>query len=45
MGKGAEVADLEQWEKHHFRLKVEVGSMGERMVIKSSVESEHQHLA
>lgn len=48
MDKGAEVAGLEQWKKHHFRLKVEVGPVDagqmEEMTVKSAMrESEHQH--
>lgn len=48
MGKGAEVAGLEQWKKHHFRLKVEAGPVDagqmEEMTVKSAMrESEHQH--
>lgn len=46
MDKGAEVAGLEPWKKHHFRLKVEVGPDGqmEEMTVKSAMrKSEHQH--
>lgn len=46
MGKGAEVAILEQCKKYHFRLKVgptEDEQEEEVMVKSTMMESEHQH--